>query len=84
MIATIDVITHLQNVDAGGTPCVNAITYTFLHCSDCDYLEFAAAQVKNLLEEGLTYFHLTHGSGYYSANSSPAPEKVQQSCSADF
>ncbi|BDA50807.1 hypothetical protein COCOBI_17-0250 [Coccomyxa sp. Obi] len=32
-------------------------------------------EVKNLLEEGLTYFHLTRGSGYYSGKSSPSPEK---------
>lgn len=32
-------------------------------------------EIKNLLEEGLTYFHLTRGSGYYSANSSPVPER---------
>ena len=43
----------------------------------CNIKMFGAPQVKNLLESGLTHFHLARGSGYYGHGSGLASQEVR-------
>lgn len=43
----------------------------------CNIRVCGAAQVKNLLESGLTHFHLARGGGYYGHGSGLASQEVR-------
>jgi hypothetical protein len=44
----------------------------------CNIKMFGAPKVKNLLESGLTHFHLARGSGYYGHGSGLASQEVRR------